>query len=466
MLKSSNFGVGAVPPSAAPTFWQGAFRMRKRENVKFTAVAARTAVMIALLCICATVTEAATNSFETLFTFNGPNGTSPTDTLIADAQGNLYGTANQGGAHNLGIVFELTPTAQGQWKETILYSFAGGSDGVVPYAGVIFDSKGNIYGTTSGGGRYGNCTEGCGTVFQLTKEAGGTWTEQIIYAFSGKTDGYAPNGLAIDAEGNLYGTTEFGGSSNCNYGGCGTIFKLTPSTSGPWKKTLLHGFRGGRGDGAQPQAALIFDPQGNLYGTASVGGNTGCYFLGCGAVFELKPAASGRWSYKVVYFFDVAPDGFGPAGALVFDKQGTLFGTTGVGGGTSCPDYGCGTVFELTPNGDDTWTESVLYRFQGGDDGAFPYSPVAISSTGNIYVSTEAGGHPQTCSDFGCGTLEELIPSGSGTWTGTVLVHFGASPGIEPWAGLIIDANGNLYGTTREGGNNDSDAGLVFEYTP
>ena len=440
--------------------------MRKRKNVKFTAVVVRTVVTVALLCMCSAVTEAATNSFKTLFTFNGPDGYSPTDTLVTDAQGNLYGTTSQGGALNLGVVFELTPTAQGQWKDTILYSFAGGSDGVAPWSGVIFDSKGNIYGTTVGGGRYSNCTKGCGTVFQLTKGAGGTWTEQILYSFFGKSDGYAPNGLAIDAEGNLYGTTEFGGSSNCSYGSCGTIFKLTPSSSGPWKKTLLHGFRGGLGDGAQPRAALVFDSKGNLYGTANVGGNTGCYFLGCGAVFELKPAAGGHWNYNVIYLFGVAPDAFLPSGALVFDKQGNLYGATGVGGGTAtlCPDYGCGTVFELTPQSDGTWTESVLYRFQGGYDGDGPNAPVVITSKGNVYVATNAGGYPQTCGGYGCGTVEELTPSGSGDWTGNVVVQFGASPGITPYAGLTTDANGNLYGTTNQGGK--TGYGLVYEYTP
>jgi uncharacterized repeat protein (TIGR03803 family) len=440
--------------------------MRKRENVKFTPVAVRTAIMIALLGICATVTEAATNSFKTLFSFNGRDGYSPTDILATDAQGNLYGTTSQGGALNLGIVFELTPTTQGQWKETILYSFAGGSDGVAPWSGVIFDSKSNIYGTTAGGGRYSNCTGGCGTAFQLTKGAGGAWTEKILYSFSGKSDGYGPNGLAIDAEGNLYGTTEFGGSSNCSYGGCGTIFKLTPSTSGPWKKTLLHGFHGGAADGAQPQAALLFDPQGNLYGTANVGGNSGCFFLGCGAVFELKPAAGGHWSYNVIYLFNEAPDGFLPRGALVFDKQGNLYGATNAGGGTAalCPGYGCGTVFELAPQSDGTWTESVLYRFQGGNDGANPYAPVVVNSVGNVYVATATGGSLQGCEGYGCGTLEELTPSGSGVWTGNVVVQFGASPGIAPYAGLTTDANGNLFGTTNQGGK--AGVGLVYEYTP
>jgi uncharacterized repeat protein (TIGR03803 family) len=439
--------------------------MRMKSNVKSIGAAARTATMITALCACALISQAAANSFKTLFSFNGANGTWPTDTLTADAQGNLYGTANQGGTHNLGIVFELTPTAQGPWKETILHSFAGGSDGLVPWAGVVFDSDGNIYGTTTGGGGSSNCTSGCGTVFQLKKGAGGAWTEQILYAFSGKTDGDDPNGLAIDVQGNLYGTTGFGGSSSCT-DGCGTIFKLMPTTSGPWKKTLLHGFRGGPADGAQPRAAVIFGPQGNLYGTASTGGASGCYSLGCGAVFELKPAANGSWSYNVIYFFGVAPDGFLPAGEFVFDKQGNLYGATGSGGGTatSCPDYGCGTVFELAPQNNGTWTESVLYRFQGGNDGGNPYAPVVISSEGNIYVATNAGGHPQTCGGYGCGTIEELTLSGSGTWTGNVLVHFGASPGLTPYAGLTSDANGNLYGTTNQGGNTGN--GLVFEYTP
>ena len=436
--------------------------MRTREKAKFTCVDARMLFLIALLCGFA-LSAGATNPLKILLGFNGPNGSSPTDTLVADANGNIYGTTTQGGLHNDGVVFELTPTAQGPWKETILHNFAGGNDGVNPWAGVIFDNEGNIYGTTGFGGGSASCTSGCGIVFQLIKDSGGTWTEHILYTFSGKSDGSNPVGLAIDAAGNLYGTTEAGGSQNCT-DGCGTIFKLTPSPSGAWKKTVLHFFRTGPTDGANPDATLVFDSQGNLYGTSNGGGNTGCYFLGCGTVFELKPAPGGGWSYQVIYFFGVAPDGFGPVGALVFDKQGHLFGTTVVGGGTSCPDYGCGTLFELTPQGNNPWTESVLYRFQGGEDGAFPYAPLVFSPEGNIYITTEAGGHAQTCAGFGCGTLEGLTPSGSGTLTGNVLIHWGASPGIEPWAGLIIDANGNLYGTVREGGSDNN--GLVFEYTP
>jgi uncharacterized repeat protein (TIGR03803 family) len=436
--------------------------MRTTGKAKFVRVAAHVIVVITVVCAFA-VGAGATNPFTILLNFNGHNGSSPTDTLVADANGNLYGTANQGGTHNDGIVFELTPTAQGPWKETILYSFAGGSDGVFPWAGVILDSAGNIYGTTSLGGGSTNCTSGCGIVFQLTKGSSGAWTEHILYTFSGKTDGSDPIGLAIDPGGNLYGTTANGGLQSCT-DGCGTIYQLTPSSSGAWKKTVLHVFRSGTTDGAEPNAALVFDSQGNLYGTTNAGGDTGCYFLGCGTVFELKAAGGGRWSYRIIYFFGVAPDGFGPAGALVVDKQGNLFGATGNGGGTSCPDYGCGTIFELRSQADNTWTEIVLYRFQGGDDGAFPNAPVALSSAGNIYVSTEAGGHPDTCSGFGCGTLEELTPSGSGTFTGNVLIHWGASPGIEPYAGLMIDANGNLYGTVSEGGNNGN--GLVFEYKP
>jgi uncharacterized repeat protein (TIGR03803 family) len=436
--------------------------MRPTTKAKSIGFGARTVVVFALLCG-PTVVAGATDPFKTLFQFNGSNGGSPTGTLVADSNGNLYGTTNQGGSHNDGIVFELTPTAQGQWKETILYSFAGGSDGVYPWAGVIFDRKGNLYGTTLLGGGSKNCVSGCGMVFQLTKGTGGAWTEHILYAFSGKSDGSEPSGLAMDAQGNLYGTTADGGLQNCTVG-CGSIFKLTPSTSGAWKKTVLHLFAGGGADGANPNAALVFDPQGNLYGTTTGGGNTGCASPGCGTVFELKPAAGGRWSYEVIYFFGAAPDGFGPWGALVFDKQGNLFGATGAGGGTSCPDYGCGAIFELTPTGDDTWSESVLYRFQGGNDGATPTAPLVFGSEGNIYVSTEAGGHSQTCNGSGCGTLEALTPSGSGTWTGNVLIRFGASPGLEPYGGLMIDTNGNLYGSAREGGNNSN--GLVFEYTP
>ena len=271
------------------------------------------------------------------------NGGYPEAGLISDSQGNLYGTTNRGGASNAGTVFELTPPAiaGGAWTETVLHAFTGGSDGGNPEAGLIADSQGNLYGTTYQGG-----ASGYGTVFELTPPAiaGGAWTETVLHAFAAGSDGAFPAaGLIADSKGNLYGTTIGGGGSNA---GAGTVFELMPPAiaGGAWTETVRHAFTAG-GDGGYPAAGLIADSKGNLYGTTTGGGGSG---YGPGTVFELTPPANNFevWREAVLYAFTGGSDGGNPAGALIVDSNGNLYGTTYIGGAS-----GHGTVFELTGTG-------------------------------------------------------------------------------------------------------------------
>lgn len=322
---------------------------------------------------------------KVLHTFRGNDGASPEAEVIFDGAGNLYGTTSQGGVGNCsyrktrtgcGIVFELTPNVNGEWTETVLYTFSGGNDGKFPHGGLIFDKLGNLYGTTIAGG-----SSGAGVVFELSPLANGQWSESVLYAFTGLADGAAPYaGLIFDELGNLYGTTLGGGSSQCNAGGCGIVFELTPSASGQWTETLLHIFTG-RNDGVLPAAGLIFDNIGNLYGTAQIGGAGGN-----GIVFELTPGAGGHWSETIAHAF-IGSDGASPEAGVTFDSAGNLYGTTQGGG----PDDN-GVVFELTPGGNGEWNESVVYSPTGDYGGRYPEAGVIFDSAGRIYGTTEAGG--------------------------------------------------------------------------
>jgi hypothetical protein len=231
------------------------------------------------------------------FSAGGVAGFAPNPGLIFDRAGNLYGTTSGGGgsggscesgySYSCGTVFELSPNGSGGWMATSVYGFQGGSDGFAPHSGLIFDQAGNLYGTTAQGGTEG---EGSGTVFELGPNGSGGWTETLLYRFQGGSDGWSPEaGLIFDRNGNLYGASFFGGGTACYGGsGCGTTFELSPNSGGVWTETLLHRFQGGN-DGANPEAALILDQTGNLYGTTFHGGGTGCYNgYGCGVAFEVS----------------------------------------------------------------------------------------------------------------------------------------------------------------------------------
>ena len=335
----------------------------------------------------------------TLYEFRGAaDGRGPKGNLIFDAAGNLYGTTLYTGKteYCCGTVFELTPTASGPWKQTTLYSFKGGDDGGVPNgSGLVFDNAGNLYGTTS---EYGQ--GGYGTVFELSPTATGGWTQTVLYSFRGGSDGAAPeSGLVFDKVGNLYGETPAGGGKTngaCIYGGCGTIFELTPGSDG-WTENLLYSFSGGT-DGGGPAGGLDMDAAGNLYGAASFGANSSCP-SGCGAAFELSPGTGGTWTESVLYAFS-GRDGSNPLGPLILSRDGDLYGATETGG----PTCNCGTVFELSPNSEGGWNQNILYAFTGGSDGLYPQTGLVEDKTGSFYGATYEGGA------YNMGTIFKIFP--------------------------------------------------------
>ncbi len=332
-----------------------------------------------------------------------------------------------------------------------VFSFSG-NNGKSPFASLILDASGNLYGTTAIGGNSGKgCGggyegQGCGAVFELSPQAGGGWTEKVLYSFKDNgTDGYDPMAsLILDAAGNLFGTTSSGGA-NQYYG---TVFELTPSASGAWTETVLRSFTFNGMDGNGPLNPLIFDAAGNLYGTTGFGGNGG------GAVFELTHKAGKIWTEKTLYSFSGGTDGSTP-NALIFDASGNLYGTTYLGG-----LYGGGTVFEMKPEAGGRWAVKVLYSFPNpGTDGYKPYGGLALDA-GVLYGTTNLGGA------YGYGTAFELKPLTGGGWAYKVLHSFGSGQdGQSPYAGLVVDAAGNLYGTTAHGGANNV-YGTVFEVIP
>lgn len=373
----------------------------------------------------------AANRYKVLYKFKGgADGGSTRGAVIFDQSGNLYGTTTDGGAGGAGKVFKLAPNGSGRWTETVLYSFKNdGTDGNTPLSGLIFDQAGNLYGTTAGGGAKGNY----GTVFQLTPNSGGTWTENVLHSFD-VSDGYEPytGNLIFDQSGNLYGGTNLGGL----YGN-GVVFQLIPNGDGTWTENVLYSFGT---EGTSPIANLIFDQKGNLYGTAFSGGTDGA-----GAAFELTPNGGGTWTENVLHWF-TGRDECALSAGLIFDQSGNLYGTAG----SLCGTGKSGTVFELTPNGSGGWTETVLHSFKGRD-GRSPYAGLVFDQSGNLYGTTFQGGA------YGYGTVFKLTPNGKGSWTESVLHSFADRPGASPWAGVIFDSAGNLYGTTAD---------CVFEITP
>jgi uncharacterized repeat protein (TIGR03803 family) len=368
----------------------------------------------------------------------GTDGAAAYGRVISDAAGNLYGTTAFGGTSGSGIVFELTnPEAPGGWTETILYNFSGGSDGSQPYGGLIFDSAGNLYGTTFQGG-----ASSAGTVYELTPGKGGTWTESVLYSFAGGSDGMGPQSdLNFDQAGSLFGTTTGGGSP-----GNGIVFKLTPGQGGSWTETVLHRFM--TNEGTSPRAAVIFDRNGSLYGTLA---NDGTF--GAGAVFRLKPTHGGAWTEGTLYTFTGGADGFGPLCRLIL-LRGKLYGTTVIGGAA-----GVGTVFELSPpaNHHGAWTLNVLHTFACGSDGCYPWAGLTMDSKCTFYGTTQFGGLPSNG-----GTVFALKHEG-GIWFEGVVFSFKLSNDQLAAGAVLLGKGGTLYGTTIGSGMN---AGAVFKIRP
>jgi uncharacterized repeat protein (TIGR03803 family) len=366
---------------------------------------------------------------------------------------------------SLATLFVATCPAQAQ-TGTVLYNFAGNPDGADPLSGLTFDGAGNLYGTTEQGGAHG-----AGAVFELSPNGGGGWNETVLYSFTGGADGRIPNGPVIfDSAGNLYGTAEYGGVY-----GYGVVFDLSPR-GGRWTETVLYSFAGGA-DGGYPVSGLIFDPAGNLYGTSGRG------------VFELSPSGGG-WKEQLIYAVGSI------YGGLTMDVAGNIFGV-----GVSQ------VVYELSPDGNGGWNSTVIYTFPGhhrhfvastpvldkagnlygvtsGSGGAGKvyrlsvgkkgltektlYSVktggylslgIVLDAEGSIYGATGVGGM------YGAGTIFELVPSvGKGKYQEKVLWTFDGTDGELPVGSLILDNAGNLYGTTFGGGSYGD--GVAFEVTP
>ena len=351
-----------------------------------------------------------------LYTFpQVDTGPEPIGSLAMDASGNLYGVTAEGGSTNCGppgcgMVYELTPTASG-WQETVLHKFASGTDGSEPTEGLVVDKAGNLYGTTRYGGYVGNAlcasTLGCGTVFTFSRSPSG-WQYSVIYSFQGFTEGFTPDStIIIDQQGNLYGTTEGegyqssgnGGNSTC-HDGCGTVFKLTKTASG-WQETTIYSFDGLGTDGADP-TGVVMDSGGNLYGTTSIGGfyNGACPTTSGGNFFELSPV-NGGWTFSNLYFFLGCNFGYSPLD-VIRDQSGDFYGVAG-GGPAACDfNLGCGVVFQLSQPAQG-WIESAYYDFPSS--GADGWSPSAVTWVGGkLYGTTSQGGE----SNFG--VIFEISP--------------------------------------------------------
>lgn len=390
---------------------------------------------------------------KVLHAFAGtPDGQYPWGGLVSDKHGNLYGTTENGGAFGEGAVFELARSGD-SWNETVLYSFyTNPNDGYHPRGNLIVAANGDLYGSTIFGGAYNG-----GTVFELNAPtvSGGSWSETIIYnaPLNGSTPS-TPCGL-VWSNRRLYGITMSGGI------GYGSIVELTPpaTSGGSWQGSTVYSFAGGA-DGRNPGlgyfTSLIADSAGNLYGTTETGGSGQS-----GTVFQLVPPAisGGQWTKNILHNFPSGSnDGASPYGTLAFDSHGNLFGTTSLGG-----TNGYGTVYELAFGGEGIWNESVVYNFGSfTGDGVSPIAGVLFDKAGNMYGTT------QSALNKYWGTVWKLTPpsTSGGSWSETLLHGFsGGHDGGEPLAPVIAGPNGVLYGTTSVGGNSNSD-GVAYQVIP
>ena len=360
----------------------------------------------------------------------GADGGFPQAGLIADANGNFYGTTTSDGAGHNGVVFELSPPPAGktQWTETVLYAFTGGKDGGDPQARLVMDAKGDLFGTAYQGGK-----DGQGTVFELKppKKGETAWTFSLVHSFTGKDDGGAPwSTLILDNAGNLYGTASQGGT-----GVVGVVFEFTKNTDkAGWTETVLYNFTGNN-DGGEPYGNLVVGPDGALYGTAvAYGANN------YGTLYRLVPSDSGNgYSFDLLYAFAGGKDGSTPRDGMILGNDGNFYGTT------AGFDNSQGTVFRLS-NNNGTFTETPLYAFSGaGFTGNGPWATVSQDSSGKLYGTTLGVGRSSN------GEVFQLTPPKTGNhWSASVLHAFkGGTDGQFPHSTVLIGADGALFGTAE-----------------
>ncbi len=402
------------------------------------------------LCFLLKIDAAAVNERVVYSFAGGGYGSDPSTPLISDKAGNLYGATGVGGAFGDGTIFELVKNGSG-WTHVVIFDFYD-TYGGFPGGALAIDGNGNLYGTTgTGGDNYK------GNVYELSPNPEGGWTATILYSFTdGPDGGYPYGGVILDKTGNLYGTASEGGLlSDCDGAGCGVVFELSQGSDGVWTETVLHSFT--EADGALPSSGLAFDTKGNLYGTTAAGGaSTACLGSpanGCGTVFRLSPSA-GVWTETTLHsFYVTSQDGTNPRGVTYRDDK--LYGIT-FGGGTQYD----GTVFEVTLTTSGA-TESVLHSFGAGTDGTQPLGTVVFDKAGDLYGSASRGGGTSACYD-GCGAIFELKPKGIGWTEGLLHTFTGGNDGGQPSATLTISPEGTLLGTASLGGTNG--AGVVFEF--
>jgi len=416
-------------------------------RLKFSALSA---VVAAILALSGSVRA---TSYKVLYNFGlSQDGAGPESGVVFDPQNNAFGVTISGGTFGDGTVYELTYSPDTGWMETTLHSFNYKVDGEDPDGKLTLDPEGNIFGTTPFGGPQD------GTVFELSPNGGG-WDFSLLYEYG------VHGGAVLDDAGNVYAPLGFGQYN------AGAIGKLSPSQSG-WSYTAIYSFCSRPdphcADGIEPQAPLAWDAAGNLYGNTLYGGiypyPSPCFSQeGCGLVYQLRPRPDGTWDYHILHWFG----GFGTDGALVnpglvVDGKGNVYGTTFLGG----PNFFSGTVYELSPKGPGLWGQSVgyvenqIYTFPDCALGCGPLGVLAEDSAGNLYGT--AGGGNQSCGGY-CGVVFRLSPQRDGTWKYTMLHAFTGSDGNGP-NGVTMGPDGNLYGTTVIGGQYNG--GVVFEITP
>jgi uncharacterized repeat protein (TIGR03803 family) len=427
--------------------------MNRRESAFRWSVAL---AIFATILLCPT---ASTQTFAVIHNFGGPgisvgvplDGANPYAGLVFDSQGNLYGTTARGGLmfcllDGCGMVFELKPHSGADWSEKVLTFF---EDGGTPVAPVVFDRRGNVYGTFA---CHQDCFNRYGGVFELIPRANGGWTQVTLtdpFEFRECQNGVC--GVAFDNTGHLYGTSQ---ESSDSQGG--VAFSLNHPSVSSWYPLILYSFTGGD-DGGGPSIEFSFDGSNNIYGTTYSGGA-----YGNGTVFKLTQNGRGSgWVESVLYSFQGGSDGANPNGGVVFDAEGNLYGTT-VNGGTAA----AGTVFKLMPQSNGSWSETVLYSFQSGSDATNPGGPLTFDGAGDLYGVAPGGAH-------GHGAVFKLTRSSGGHWNESLVYSFtGGLDGDSPSGGVIFDSAGNLYGTTVYGGayptcsDEPYCGGVAYEITP